>query len=377
MTKRMIGSLFSLIAISTLTIGCGSSSSTEKTITQSKGNVIDDYIQGATVCVDAAPSNGIYEADKDKPCAKGLTDKYGGFTFATDVSTSPLVMSGGTDVGTGKPFTGTLTAPAGSTVVNPLTTLVQAMIASGSKNVVEAQKAVKISLGINPKIDLNTYDPLAALGKKGATASEKEIAKKVFAQQNAIQTILTTVSKTIAKVSGKKESDVTQGAATEIAKLMLTTPTPKVVNINSKDSVKTIITQTAKVASTTDTNVTIPPALVEAIAKQVETTSQEMIKRVENSDEDSSVGEIRQVAAQVAYVVQNNADTLAEETAEVVAETKNLNDVITSVVSSTNQLATAIASAGSQVTQAGNLETVAPSSTSGGGDTLTGAQGGN
>ena len=368
MTKKTIASLFSLIAISALTIGCGSSSSTEKPITQSKGNVIDDYIQGAKVCVDSAPSNGIYEADKDKPCAKDLTDKNGGFTFATDVSTSPLVMSGGKDVGTGKSFTGILTAPAGSTVVNPLTTLVQAMVASGSKNAIEAQKAVKTSLGIDPKVDLNTYDPLATLGKKGATASEKNIAKKVFAQQSAIQTILTTVSKTIAKVSGKKESDVTQGAAKQIATLMTATTTPKVVDIDSNASVKTIIRQTATEISTTTNPVTIPPAIVEAIAVQVETTSKEMINTIENSNADSSVGEIRQATAQVAHVVQTNA----EEIVKVIEGTKNVNDI----KSSTDRLETAIANASSQVTQAGNLQTVA---TSGGTneEVLTGAQGGN
>lgn len=79
------------------------------------GRAIDGYIKDATVFADAN-LNG----EQDDGEAFTTTDENGEFTLVG--GTGPLVMVGGTDTATDLPFTGVLTAPAGSSVVSPLTT---------------------------------------------------------------------------------------------------------------------------------------------------------------------------------------------------------------------------------------------------------------
>jgi len=340
MTKT-ISSLLSIVAISALTIGCGSSSATSKTTT---GTVIDDYLSGATVCVDV--NNDGKRDSGDTPCT--TTNTTGQFTFTTDVSAFPLVQSGGTDVGTGDPFTGTLTAPAGSTVLTPLTTIVQAIVKSG-KTIAEAQTIVKTSLGL-PDVDLRTYDPIAGLAS--GTAAEITAAKTVFAQQSSIQTILTTIATTIAAtLTGSNEDDLTAGAAAQIAALM-NIATPVAIDIADTSNVTTIINATA-VAASTSVNAT----LVAALAAQVKESSDQVVSNITTST--GSIGDIRQAAAQVAEVVKNNA---------VIIVAAVDSGVVTAITTATTNLSTAIDDAAANVTAAASLTTVASEPSGAGGE---------
>lgn len=362
MEKRAITSLLSVFAIATLTIGCGGSSATKKTTT---GTVIDDYIQGATVCVDT-DNNGELNTAIDTPCAVGPTNSTGQFSFASDVSGSPLVMSGGTDVGTGEAFTGSYTAPAGSTVINPLTTVVQAVVNAGN-SVDAAQNIVKTSLGL-PNVDLTSYDPIAALDAAldSAGAEDDGAAKEILAQQTNIQTILTTVSQTVAATSTTvSESNVTDEAADQIAAIMLATPTPTEINVTDDSNVETILTQTAQ----EETSETIDTTVVAAIADQVEATATEVTNRIENSTS-TSLGEIRQEAAQINEVVDNNAGTIAT----AIESNTDASTIVSTVEAETNTLTTDVDDAASDVTSSDNLTTVATEETT---PFVTGAEGGN
>jgi len=359
MNKRTIGSILSIVAITALTIGCGSSSASKKETT---GIVIDDYIKGATVCGDV---NRDGKRDSgDTPCV--TTNNFGQFKFASDVSASPLVMSGGTDVGTDKVFTGTLTAPAGSTVINPLTTIVQAIVKSG-KSVAEAQAIVIKKLNL-PDVDLATYDPIATL--EDGTDTEKEEAKKVFAQQSSIQTILTTVAKTIAAaVSGSDEDDVTQAVASQIATL-LTVATTKTVDVAAK--AKEIITKTAEAeipAGQAQENV---KAIAVAVAAQVEAASDKVVESIEaidTTDAKASV-KIRTAAVKVATVTADNSDEIKEALS---ADTVDADAIIAAVEEDTSNLPTDVVA----VTVTTDLTTVATAETAPEEPTVTGAEGGN
>jgi len=360
MTKT-ISSLLSIVAISALTIGCGSSSATSKTST---GTVIDDYIQGATVCVDSN-NDGKLDTAIDKPCAESTTNATGQFIFKTDVSGSPLMMSGGTDVASGKAFTGTYTAPAGSLVINPLTTLVQAIIkdSNGTINATTAQSTVKTSLELPSGIDLTSYDPIAILST--GTDAQKEEAKQVFAQQSSIQTILTIVASTIAaNISATNEAAVTTNAASQIAASMTASSTAVVINVASTSNVQTIIERTA----TAENNTVIDSALITAISAQVEATSSQVIASIDSTSTD--IIEIREAAAQIATVVQEN--TIAT-TRAIEAGTAPAQIVANTIAPTTdgNALTTAIAAV---TTVATNLTTVATEDTA---PVLTGAEGAN
>ena len=135
-------------------------------ITSVSGQAIDGYIVGATVFRDA-DGDGVHDAGE----AFAITGANGEFTVTG--GSGPLVMTGGIDISTNQFFKGTLTAPAGSTVITPLTTLMQGLIENGSAtSVAEAEQQVKSAFSLSNDIDLTTFDPVVGVedGTPGADA---------------------------------------------------------------------------------------------------------------------------------------------------------------------------------------------------------------
>lgn len=92
------------------------------------------------------------------------TDSLGNFTLsvASGQESYPIVMTGGVDISTGLRFEGTMKAPAYSTVITPLTTLMQALIDTGStKANAQATVLAKLGVSVSSGTDLTTYDPVA------------------------------------------------------------------------------------------------------------------------------------------------------------------------------------------------------------------------
>ncbi len=137
-----------------------------------QGHVADGYLKGATVFADA---NGNHRLDAGEWST--TTDGAGGFTLPASAQ-GTLVATGGTDLLTNKAFKGMLTAPAGSTVVNPITTLVQALMDKGgaTTTVEQAMALLAKVLNLPAGINLLTYDPLAVLASSSASTAEKAVA---------------------------------------------------------------------------------------------------------------------------------------------------------------------------------------------------------
>ena len=127
------------------------------------GLVIDGYIAGATVFADT-DGDGILDQGE----AFTTTAADGSFTLVG--GSGSLVMFGGTDISTGLAFTGTMSAPEGSEVVTPLTTLVNQLAAFLSEDptgptaedVAAAEAQVLAAFGLNAELDLSNYDPVRA-----------------------------------------------------------------------------------------------------------------------------------------------------------------------------------------------------------------------
>lgn len=127
------------------------------------GVVADGYVAGATVFVDNN-RNGLFDAGE----ASAVTDANGDFELLT-FGDGPIVALGGVNTDTGLANTVALVAPTGSTVINPLTTLVQAVIDSGA-TAADAETQVKAALGLDAGLDLGSTDLIAAAGA-GDTAA--------------------------------------------------------------------------------------------------------------------------------------------------------------------------------------------------------------
>lgn len=120
-----------------------------------QGIVADGYISGARIYID---TNGDSIAQESEYTGV-TTNADGSFFLPNTLPNGTIIAVGGINIDTGIPQTAPLIAPAGSLVINPLTTLVQAIVASGI-SVREASAQVATALGL-PDIDLTSYDPLA------------------------------------------------------------------------------------------------------------------------------------------------------------------------------------------------------------------------
>lgn len=130
------------------------------------GQVIDGYIVGATVFRDA-DGDGV----RDDGEVFTVSGANGAFTLTG--GSGPLVMTGGTDVSTGEAFKGTLTAPAGATVVTPLTSLMQSMIESGdATSIGDAESQIESAFGLTANLDLTSFDPIGGTLDADAGAAE-------------------------------------------------------------------------------------------------------------------------------------------------------------------------------------------------------------
>lgn len=147
--------------------------------------VVDGYISGATVFGDAN-GNAVLDAGE----VQTLTAADGSFNNALFADDVPLVSIGGIDISTGEEFTGTLKAPAGSGVITPLTTLVQALVENSADSetpltAAEAASQVANSLGLTEgNADILNSDPVA-LAEAG-DISQLQAAAKIAAVINLV-----------------------------------------------------------------------------------------------------------------------------------------------------------------------------------------------
>lgn len=154
---------------------------TTTSVTQTlSGKGVDGYLSNARVFIDQ-DGDGVWDAGEDYT----FTDSRGNFSLSTAQTTGDLTISGGTDIATGKAFYGVLTAPSGSTIVSPLTTLLDSMVDSG-QTLAEAKSKLAAAFGLDASIDLTSTDPIAGAAQ-GSAALSKIAAVGVQIQNTIMQ----------------------------------------------------------------------------------------------------------------------------------------------------------------------------------------------
>ena len=162
----------------------------------SQGVVADGYIRGAQIYVDAN-NNGAAEASE--MIAGVVTDSAGRFFLPSTAPKGTIIAVGGVNIDTGLPNTSPLKAPAGSTTINPLTTLVQAVIEKSGTTaptqaaIQAAANQVAVTLGLPESVatggNLLNFDPLSV--KSTASANDQAAA---LAVQKAAANVATVVA---------------------------------------------------------------------------------------------------------------------------------------------------------------------------------------
>jgi hypothetical protein len=179
--------------------GGGGSSVATKAVLYAMGIVADGYISGATVKL-YGMVNG-----QEVVIATTTTNSNGQYQFEQSLlaNATKIVAAGGTDISTGLAFNVELKAPATATVVNPLTTLVQAYVEQNSGlnvTVEQAMQAVKTALGIAGTVDLLNVDPIAKAASSTGAALTEALALQSKAAQ--IANVLVTGSLAVASAGG-------------------------------------------------------------------------------------------------------------------------------------------------------------------------------
>jgi hypothetical protein len=166
--------------------------------------VSDGYIRDAEVYVDV---NGDGIADADELRAEVTSDSFGQIILTDEFLSAPentdedgnpyqVIIKGGVNVDSGAPNEIELTAPAGYSVINPLSTLVQEIASSlevegasqaekdAAKAEAEASLADSLGISLDEGSSLGSYDP----------QSDDNVANRVVATQ--IATVLAVASST-------------------------------------------------------------------------------------------------------------------------------------------------------------------------------------
>ena len=148
--------------------------------------VSDGYISGGQVYLDAN-NDGV--AQESELLEGVTTDSMGQVFVGSEVGPGNLIITGGVNTDTGAVNTFVLSAPNGYTAVNPLTTLVAAVIANSDSeiSVEDAENVVLTSLGIvlAEGETLSSYDP-----QQDTSANALDVQKAVA----QVATVLSTAS---------------------------------------------------------------------------------------------------------------------------------------------------------------------------------------
>ena len=189
------------------------------------GVAIDGYISGAQVWFDA-DLDGV--RDSNEPIT--TTDRTGNFNLDFDsslfdsngngrleASEGRIVVEGGIDLSSGQPRSGQLTAPLGSTVITPLTTMVDLISRQGAGiSVTQAEEKVRTALGLPLGVSLTTFDPIEAAVRGDAQAATVQVASASIA--DTISLLASVINGASSSVDAQKANDaVTATLAARIA----------------------------------------------------------------------------------------------------------------------------------------------------------------
>ncbi|WP_422369115.1 beta strand repeat-containing protein [Pelagibius sp.] len=271
------------------------------------GEVVDGYIANATVFRDA---NGNGQLDDGE--VSTITDINGNFTL--EGGSGPLVAVGGTDVSTGLAFEGVLKAPAGATVITPLTTLVQQLVEDGDQTAEEAESAVKAAFDIADDFDLSNTDPIeAAAGGDTAALNVVKAGIQVANTATQVQAALEGAGATDTEAASDAafqaiaEQVAEQGADTNLSDPDQIAGTNETVGILDKAA------NNVEDASFDGDDV--------ANATSVITATNTAVENIE-IDEDSDATEVLTDLAQVAQVAQEEAADAIENAVETGNDTQ-------------------------------------------------------
>jgi hypothetical protein len=234
----LFASLVGVAAVTASTIKSSDTSTIGNAGTATRLIVADGYLDGAKVFIDMN-DNG--EVDIGIDVFFGISTNGVVNGHLTDVQKlHGLITSGGTDISTGTVFEGSYTATAGSTVVNPLTTLVHTMVqtalgtgyAAGKSNaeiqalIVEAKStaltAVNSALGLPTDADLTQIDTVSSSAASSANVAAGISLEQAIEMNSKAMMVANMMAVGAAALKGAvSDSSTAKSSMTELSNFMV------------------------------------------------------------------------------------------------------------------------------------------------------------
>lgn len=242
----------------------------------------DGYVDGANIYLDSN-DNGKVDLGTDKLLGKTVNGKLAVALTDADKLHATLAQ-GGTDISTGSTFEGVYSTTAGSTVINPLTTLVQALVqttvdslgtlsaSDKAAAVVQAKSTamatVSTALGIDSDVDLTTVDTVKASAGTGTAALGAADAIELHSKSLMVANMISVGSATLTGAVGSGTADlskfVVQGIVSSIS---AASASGEVVSFKSSDAITQILNSAVSAAKTS--NVVVNDAVMDASTSSV------------------------------------------------------------------------------------------------------------
>ncbi|MEG4166146.1 MULTISPECIES: S8 family serine peptidase, partial [unclassified Microcoleus] len=286
------------------------------------GAVIDGYISGATLFLDAN-KNGVLDAGEPSTTTDSNGEYYLDIPFETfdknqngeiDSSEGNLVAFGGTDTATGLPLETPVTAPPDSTVVTLLTSLVADFIDKGLAPET-AQSLVKSSLAIPADVDITDFDPI------GATNNNEPGGVQVLAAMVKVQNFITQTSALIDGTSSAASKDMVKAVVSSISDPI---QSGTVLNLSSSAVLEAIIQQAA--AKIQQIEPSFDSQKVTSIASQAATVMATANQRIDSAVSNPTGTSIPESLARLQQVALGPT---TQDFKEVGAGTKTISQVVT------------------------------------------------
>jgi hypothetical protein len=281
------------------------------------------HLAGATVFFDAN-LNGVLDVGEPQT----TTDAQGQFKLKVpldvydknhngtiDASEGVLVMKGGVDIATGLETKTTMTAPAGSTVINPLTTVVASIMSQQAGiTVAEAEASVKQALNLPPEIELGSYDPFRAVIENDPKASS------ILEASSKLQDTIVQVSAMMTGASTVSQDQAAKSIATVLAANITAGNS---IDLTQPSVVQNLVTDSAaSAATTTGQAVNLDASLIQGASQMIAEINQ-VKQDIANST--NSTADIAQEISRVQVVAQSSA---ADGLSSVASGDRQIDDVV-------------------------------------------------
>ncbi len=269
------------------------------------GKVIDGYIKNSTVFADLN-GDGLHNPNESIT----TTDTVGQFSLPEISGFGDLIAFGGIDISTGIALEGSLTAPPGSTVITPLTTLIDVMSEPDHSAVTANNAKLLNGIGITANVNLLHYDPINEAIRASDDVTLTNLALKIHKASTQVSLLVSQTASLLvgAKLAANETVAINQGYAI-LAASLVNTSSP--IDFTSQFTVLTFIEQVIKSLDVDQATLNNSGDLIIDAAKIITNLNQAIASVSVESDNKqtilSTIAAIQIVAEQIENSLQTDA----------------------------------------------------------------------